>query len=340
MKLYVGIDLHSNNNYLAIIDETDRVLYQKRIANDEKLILKELAIYKEQIIGIVVESTYNWYWLVDALQEAGYRVHLANTTAIEPYRGIKYTDDKTDAIWLAKLLRLGILARGYIYPKEIRGLRELLRRRMKIVQEQTINLVGLQALINRYHNIKLSTDKIKRVKGKDDEILSYIKDEEVYLAGASQLKIVRCLQEQLEQIEQKILSKIKHTQRFKLLNSVPGIGAILAMVIMLETGAIHRFKQVGNYSSYCRCVESKRISNGKKKGENNRKNGNSYLGWAYIEAANYAIRFNEQIKKYYQRKLAKSKRVIALKTVANKLSRACYFMLRDGVAFDMTKAFG
>ncbi len=340
MKLYVGIDLHSNNSYVAIINETDTVIYQKRMANDEKQIIKELSPYKEEITGIVVESTYNWYWLVDELQEAGYIVHLANTTAIEPYRGLKYTDDKTDAIWLAKLLRLGILAKGYIYPKEIRGLRELLRRRMKLVQEQTKNLLGLQGLIKRYHNIKISADKIKQGKGKEKEILSLIKDEDVYLAGKSQLMIVRCLQEQLWQIEKKILSKIKNTQRFKLLDSIPGIGQILAMTIMLETGAIHRFKQVGNYSSYCRCVESKRISNGKKKGENNRRNGNPYLGWAFIEAANFAIRFNKHIKKYYQRKLAKSKRVVALKTVANKLSRASYFMLRDGVAFDMTKAFG
>jgi transposase len=340
MKLYVGIDLHSNNSYVAILNEIEMVIYQKRVANDEKLIIKELAPYKEQITGIVIESTYNWYWLVDALQEAGYIVHLANTTAIETYKGLKYTDDKTDALWLAKLLRLGILATGYIYPKELRGLRELLRRRMKLVQEQTTNLVGLQSLMNRYHNIKINVDKIKRGKGKEEEILSHVKDEDVYIAAKSQLIIVRCLQEQIEHIEKKILTKIKDTQRFKILDSVPGIGPILAMTIMLETGVIHRFKQVGNYSSYCRCVESKRISNGKKKGENNRKNGNPYLGWAFIEAANFAIRFNKHIKKYYQRKLAKTKRVVALKTVANKLSRACYYMLREGVAFDMTKAFG
>jgi transposase len=137
-----------------------------------------------------------------------------------------------------------------------------------------MNVVGLQALINRYHNIKINTDKLKRRKSKEKEILFPIKDKDVYLAAKSQLIIVRCLQEQLEHIEKTILSRIKDTERFKLLESVPGIGQILAMTIMLETGVINRFKQVGNYSSYCRCVESKRISNGKKKGENNRRNGN------------------------------------------------------------------
>ena len=321
-----------------MVNESDAIMYQKRLPNDAELILKELAPYQEALTGVVVESTYNWYWLADALQESGYQVHLANTTAIKPYGGLKYTDDKTDAIWLAKLLRLGILETGYIYPKEERGLRELLRRRKKLVTQQTMNVVGLQALINRYQNIKLSSDKLKREK--EEKILSYITDENVYVAAKGQLMILRCLQEQISCMEQTILSKIKKTPRFKLLTEIPGIGPILAMTILLETGEISRFKKVGHYSSYCRCVESKRISNGKKKGENNRKNGNPYLGWAFIEAANYAIRNSEIIKKYYQRKLAKTNRVVALKTIANKLSRACYFMLREGVAFDMTKAFG
>jgi transposase len=111
------------------------------------------------------------------------------------------------------------------------------------------------------------------------------------------------------------------------------------MTILLETGEIKRFEGPGNYSSYCRCVESKRISNEKKKGENNRKNGNAYLSWAFVEAANFAIRFNKPVKKYYQRKLIKTKQVVAIKTVANKLSKACYFILRDGVSFEMKKTF-
>lgn len=111
------------------------------------------------------------------------------------------------------------------------------------------------------------------------------------------------------------------------------------MTILLETGDIKRFESVGNYSSYCRCVESKRISNERKKGMNNRKNGNAYLCWAFIEASNHAIRSYPEINKYYQRKLAKTMRVVALKTIANKLSKACYFILRDEVGFDMKKLF-
>jgi transposase len=129
MALYSGIDLHGNNNVTLLLDEHDRVIYQKRLPNQLPIILEQLAPYQEDITGVVVESTYNWYWLVDGLMEADYRVHLANPTAIQQYSGLKYTDDNSDARWLAHLLRLGVLPEGYIYPKEQRPLRDLLRKR-------------------------------------------------------------------------------------------------------------------------------------------------------------------------------------------------------------------
>lgn len=343
MKLYVGIDLHSNNSYVVVLNENDQIIRQKRLENDLSIILNELLPYKESIEGIVVESTYNWYWLGDGLQKAGYQVHLANTTAIQQYSGLKYTDDRKDAIWLAQLLRLRLLATGYIYPKETRGVRELLRRRMILVRQQTMCLLGIQGMVTRYENVKLTADRIKRFAGDEkqmpEKILKYINDEHVRLAVKSQLKILHCIIEEVDKLESAILAEIKKDKYFDLLKTMPGVGPILAMTILLETGEIKRFKGPGNYSSYCRCVESKRISNEKKKGENNKKNGNPYLSWAFIEAANFAIRYHEPVKKYYQRKLSKTKRVVALKTIANKLSKACYFILRDGVSFEMNKLF-
>lgn len=339
MKLYCGIDLHSNNSFVVIIDEAEKVVYQKRLPNDLEILLKELERYKDGIVGIVVESTYNWYWLVDALQATGYRVHLANTTAIEQYSGLKYTDDKDDALWLARIFRLGLLSEGHIYPKEKRGIRELLRRRMILVRQQTMCLLSIQGMITRYENIRFNGDKIKRLKDDEEKLLSYVKDEQVRFAAQSQFKVLRCIMEQIALLEKSILDQIRKDPVYNLLKTIPGVGPILAMTILLETGEIKRFANVGNYSSYCRCVESKRISNEKKKGENNRKNGNAYLGWAFIEASNAAIRHYPKIKKCYQRKLNKTMRVVALKTIANKLSRATYFILRDGVKFEMKKAF-
>ena len=118
MRLYAGFDLHSSNTYLGIVDEDGKRVFKKKLPNDCEVILSTLAPYKDNLAGIVVESTYNWYWLVDILMEAGYKVHLANTTQIKKYSGLKYADDQHDAFWLAEMLRLGILPEGYIYPKE------------------------------------------------------------------------------------------------------------------------------------------------------------------------------------------------------------------------------
>lgn len=108
MKLYGAIDLHSNNSVVLVSDEQDCVVYEKRLPNDLRLINEQLGTYREALEGVVVESTYNWYWLVDGLMDQGHKVHLANTAAIQQYEGLKYTDDQSDARWLAHLLRLGI----------------------------------------------------------------------------------------------------------------------------------------------------------------------------------------------------------------------------------------
>ena len=115
---YCGIDLHSNNSVVVVSDEEDRIVFHKRLPNDLRQIAGALEPYREELVGVVIESTYNWYWLVDGLIDAGYRVHLANTTAIKKYEGLKYSGDFADAAYLAQLLRLGLLPEGYIYPRE------------------------------------------------------------------------------------------------------------------------------------------------------------------------------------------------------------------------------
>ena len=164
MEFYCGIDLHSTNSYVVVSDGQDRAVFQRRLANDLGVILKALAPFAERLCGVVVESTYNWYWLVDGLQEAGYRVHLANPAAIQQYEGLKYADDRSDAAWLARLLRLGVLPEGYIYPKAERGLRDLLRRRGQLVRQQTANLLAVQNQVTRSTGRSLSADRIKRLE--------------------------------------------------------------------------------------------------------------------------------------------------------------------------------
>ena len=338
MKLCGAIDLHSNNNVTVLSNEKDEVVYRKRLPNDLKLILQQLAPYQSQIAGIVVESTYNWYWLVDGLMEQGYRVHLANTAAIQQYNGLKYTDDDSDARWLAHLLRLGVLPEGYIYPREQRPVRDLLRKRGQMVRQRTTNLLSIENLYTRNTGSSLSANEIKALQV--EEIDGRVPSNDLALAIKANLAVMRSADEQVEVLEQAVIGQVKLRAEFRFLKTVPGIGQILALTIMLETGDIRRFASVGNFASYCRCVGSQKISNRKKKGKGNTKNGNKYLGWAFVEAANFAIRFSPKIKSFYQRKKSKTKGIVALKAVAHKLCRACYYIMKDRVAFNVTKAFG
>ena len=146
--------------------------------------------------------------------------------------------------------------------------------------------------------------------------------------------VMEHLTDQITQVEQTVQARVKLRPAFQALLTVPGMGRTLALTIMLETGAIERFPTVGQFASYCRCVGSTKVSNGKCKGQGNTKNGNKYLAWAFVEAAHFAIRYEPQIAQFYQRKRAKTK-----VAVAHKLARACYYLMRDTVPFDVTRAF-
>ena len=337
MKLYGGIDLHSNNSVVALLDEQDRVVYRQRLANDAPRVLEALAPYREGIVGLVVESTYNWYWLVDALMDAGYRVHLANTAAIVQYSGLKYSDDDSDARWLAKLLRLGLLPEGYIYPKEQRAVRDLLRRRSRLVQQHTANVLAVQNLLARSRGQSLSANAVKRLT--PEAVARLLPNPNLALAVQSTLLAMRGQEVAIELLEREALAQVRGRAPYRHLLSVSGIGPVLGLTILLETGPVERFGQVGQYASYSRCVGSAYLSNGKRKGHGNTKSGNKYLAWAYVEAANFAVRYNPTIKRYYQRKRAKTNGIVAIKTVAHKLARACYWMLREGTEFAVNRAF-
>jgi transposase len=337
MKLYGGIDLHSNNSVVALLDENDQVVYRQRLANDATVILAALAPFGEQIAGLVVESTYNWYWLVDALMDAGYRVHLANTAAIVQYSGLKYSDDDSDAVWLAKLLRLGLLPEGYIYPKEKRAVRDLLRRRSRLVQQHTANVLAVQNLLSRNRGQSLSAGKIRQLT--PDAVHKLLPDANLALAVQSTLLAMRGQEAAIDLLERQACAQMKGTPAYRHLLTASGIGKVLGLTILLETGPVQRFARVGNYASYSRLVGSERLSNGKRKGRGNTKSGNKYLAWAYLEAANFAVRYNPTIKRYYQRKKARTNALVAIKTVAHKLARACFYMLREGTDFDVDRAF-
>lgn len=334
---YSGIDLHSNNCVVVVIDEQDRVVLERRLPNELARIVMALAPYREELAGIVVESTYNWYWLVDGLRAVGYRVHLANTTAMKRYEGLKHSGDETDAAHLAHLLRLGLLRTGYICPPQQRAVRDLARKRLQLVRGRTQHILAVENILARHTGARPSSDAIKRLSEAGVHDLGLPHD--VRLAVAANVAVIQTLNEQIHRLEAHLRQCVRRRAEFRLLNTEVGIGEILSTTIMLEIGTIERFKHVGNFASYSRCVNSARLSNGKKKGEGNVKNGNKYLAWAFIEAANFARRYCPQAKRFYERKKARTNSIVATKALAHKLARAAYHMLKQHQPFDVKRCF-
>jgi len=338
MRLYCGIDLHSTNSYVAILDEGLEVVGGRRLDNNLEEILKMLLPHKEKLEGIAVESTFNWYWLVDGLMDAGYRVHLVNTSQVKQYEGLKYADDRHDARWLARLLCLGILPEGFIYPKEQRPLRDLLRRRAFLMKKKASLLISMGGAFHCRTGIRVKADAIK--KWTEDDLEQWLPDPDIQLGIACLLSPMRAMEEQINIIEKTVLPRARLRPEFRLLETVWGIGKILSLTIMYEVGDIRRFEDVGNYVSYCRLVESKYVTNNKRKGKGNAKNGNPHLSWAYSEAAHFANQYRDPAKKFIRRKTKQRNAMVAHRALAHKIARASYYVMRDHVEFDPERVFG
>ena len=337
MTLYCGIDLHANNSVISLIDDNDSVRFESRLPNDLDVIIRALKPFQSKLLACVVESTYNWYWLVDGLVDAGFDVRLAHTGAIPQYAGIKHTNDQTDARHLAHLLRLGILPEGYIQPREHRAVRDLLRKRMLLVRQKTQHLLSLQSLIIRHTGKRLSANQIKAL---NSTAIARMLDEPIRLSGQITHGAYCWLEAAVDRLEREVQKHLQPRNDYQLLITIPGVGKVLASTIVLETGTIERFASPGHYASYARCVNTERSSNGKLKGRGNKRNGNKYLAWAFMEAAHHAVIWSPEIKRFYQQRQAKRHIFVAQKTVAHKLARACYHMLSKQEPFELHRAFG
>ena len=337
MSSYAAIDLHSNNGVLTVIDDSDKVLKQRKLPNELQSFVRELEPFRSTLRGVAVESTFNWYWLVDGLIAHNFVVKLVNTSAIQQYEGLKHADDQYDAWWLAHMMRLGVLPTGFIHPPEHRAVRDLMRKRLTLVQQRTANILSVQNLEQRNRAHRISVKEVKRLSTADVHEL-YTNDD-LALALTTTVQVIDALTKQIKVLEKAVLRKAKLHPEFKPLRTVWGIGEILSLTIMYEAGPMSRFASPGEFASYARCVEAKRFSNGKAKSANNAKNGNKYLAWAFVEAANFAVRSYPEAKRFYDRKAAKANRTVAIKAIAHKLARASYYVLRDRVPFDPKRVF-
>jgi transposase len=337
-KVIAGMDLHSNNVVIGIMDTDGKRLASRKLACELKEVVKFLTPYQKRLEGVAVESTYNWYWLVDGLQALQYPVVLANPAAMEQYSGIKHADDTNDAFFVAELMRLKILPTGYIYDAQTRPVRDLLRRRVTLVHQRTALMLSFKSLYTRTTGQELTLNTLKGLKVAEAQKL-YEHPANQLIAGL-QVKQIEQLTESIGKIEKAVLGSARELPYYEKLTTLPGVGKILGMTITMEVGDIHRFADPGHFASYCRAVEAKRISNRKQKGENNSKCGNKYLAWAFVEAANFARRSDEQCRKWFDRKVAKTSNVIATKALACKLAKAAWFLMAETTDYDPKRMFG
>lgn len=335
--LYGGADLHGNNVLLALCDADGKPVFRRRVKANLDAVNAVLKPYWSEIKTMAVESTYNWYWFVDGLQEQGRDIRLANPAKMEQYRGIKNTDDDSDAMWLAEQVRLGILPECYIYPKEVRPIRDALRRRQLFVRQRTQSYLSLDAFMARnglgnpnVADVETWTlEDVKKLPLKGFDLLQV----------QSLFKSVQHTNALAGQIEKEVMAVARKTKNFDRIQQVPGVGKILGLTILLESGPFPRFADAGHYASYCRAVQTQRTSNGKKKGSNNGKNGNPYLAWAFIEAAAHAIRHYPRITSWYERKKKRRNTAVAMKALACKLAKATWHVM-NGKDFDEKMLFG
>jgi transposase len=331
------MDLHSDNVMIGWLDEEDRRLKHQRLPNDLSSILTCLKPKEGQNVQIAVEATYNWYWLVDGLLEAQYPVVLAHPAAMQQYSGLKHADDVSDAFFIAELLRLKILPTGHIYDPKLRPYRDLLRRRQLLVHQRTSQLLSVKSLYARTTGRKLLQGE---AKGLDREIIPVLFEHpaDQWIAG-QQADLIAHFNQSISALEKQVEAVAKQLPCYEQLQTLPGIGRILALTISLETGPIERFADAGQYASYCRCVQTERESNGKCKGENNGKCGNKYLAWAYVEAAHFAIRHDAACRRFYERKKAQTNTMIATKALACKLAKAAWHVITKNEAYDPQRMF-
>lgn len=336
-SVMAGIDLHSNNLVIGLVDESGRRLKHQKLDCDLQQVVKFLAPYKGRLKSLAVESTYNWYWLVDGLRALSYPVVLANPAQIDQYSGIKHADDQSDAYFLAELQRLNILPTGHIYDPVLRPVRDLLRRRLSLVHQRTALLLSFKSLYARTTGQSMSLSRLKSLEVAQARTL--------YEHPANQLiatvhkEHIEQLDRSIERIEKAVLNSARELPSYGRLTTLPGIGCILAMTITMEVGDIKRFSTPGDFCSYCRTVDSRRLSNGKKKGDNNQKCGNKYLAWAFVEGANFAKRYNEPCRKWFDRKAAKTGTVVATKALACKLAKAAWHVATQDVDYDQRRMF-
>jgi transposase len=336
-KLFAGIDLHSNNVMIGVINQDGKRVARQKLDCDLEQVADFLEPLKPRLQSMAVESTFNWYWLVDGLRERGYPIDLANPAKIAQYSGMKHVDDEDDAFHIAELQRLNILPKAHVYDPVLRPVRDLLRRRTSLVHQRTSLFLSFKSLFARTHGAGIELKDIKKMEPKEAPKL-YTHPANQLIAQV-QAEHIRGLDRSIGRLESVVLKCAREIPLYEKLLTLPGIGRILGMTITMEVGDVKRFKTDGDFASYCRLVDAKHLSNGKCKADNNQKCGNKYLAWAFVEASNFARRHDEQCRRWYDRKAAKTNRILATKALGCKLAKAAWYVMAQQTDYDAKRMF-
>jgi transposase len=331
---YCGIDLHARSMYVCIVNRDGEILLHRNMKAAPEPFLKAVAPYRDGLV-VAVECIFTWYWLADLCTAEGIPFVLGHALYMKAIHGGKAKNDKIDSHKIAVLLRGGMLPQAYVYPAEMRATRDLLRRRTHLMHKRAELLAHVQNTNSQY-NLPEIGKKIA-YKATRDGVAERFADPAVQKTIEVDLALITYYDQLLGDLELSIIKAAKHqdANTLYLVQTVPGIGKILSLVLLYEIHRIDRFPSVQDFASYCRLVKCSKESAGKRLGTSGAKIGNAHLKWAFSEAAVLFLRNNSQGQKLLARLEKKHDKGKALTILAHKLARAVYYMLKRKTAFNM-----
>jgi len=334
-RFYAGVDLHTRTLHLCILDHTGAVVYDRNLPCRPDAFLQAVAPFRDGLV-VGAECMFAWYWLADLCAQQGIPFVLGHALYMKAIHGGKAKNDKIDAGKIARLLRGGTFPLAYAYPKGMRETRDLMRRRTYLVRKRAELLTHLQ-ILNAQYNLAPFPKKLACAANRTEmNVAERFADPSVQKSAAINLALIDRLDELIGDLELYLVrtAKVDDIQTFYRLRSIPGVGKVLALILLYETHDIGRFDTAGQFLSYARLVRCAHESGGKKLGTGGKKIGNAHLRWAFAEAACLFLRSSERAKKWKQKQAAQRGEGKALAILAARLGRAVYHMLRKGEAFD------
>lgn len=332
-KHYCGVDLHTKNMYLCILDQSNKVLLHINIVTSAEAFLKAIEPYREDLV-VAAECMFTWYWLADLCHEHNIKFVLGHALYMRAIQGGKAKNDKVDSRKIAGLLKSGMFPMAYVYPQKMRATRDLMRRRNHFAQKRAELFAHTQNTASQYLPDELLGTIAK--KSYRANIQNRFNEQSTQTSVETNMMLVEAYDKVIDQLEKEIYesAKVHQPMNLAILQSFPGIGPIIGLTILYEIENINRFKRVQEFVSYARLVKSARESNGKRYGSNGKKIGNAHLKWAFMQAAVGYLKKNPEGQKYLEKLHSKHPKGKALAILAHKIGRVVYYMLQRKMMFN------